>query len=63
MIAPWAYPGSCACLTSSTSAAFYKMWNTVINRYVGNPNVCVEIDNEPNGFSNGAWDSCCRSRV
>ena len=63
MIAPWAYPGSCSCVTSSTSAAFYKMWDTVIDKYLGNPKVYFEIYNEPGGFSNSAWDNFAASFV
>jgi hypothetical protein len=53
MIAPWAYPGSCSCVTDST--AFYKMWDTVINRYLSNPHMYFEIYNEPGGYSSSSW--------
>jgi hypothetical protein len=55
MIAPWAYPGSCSCVKDTT--AFYKMWDTVINRYLDKPGVYFEIYNEPGGYSNSAWDN------
>ena len=61
MIAPWAYPGSCGCVTDT--AAFYRMWDTVINRYLGKPGVYFEIFNEPNGYSNSAWDNFAASFV
>lgn len=55
MIAPWAYPGACACVTDTT--AFYRMWDTVINRYLSNPNMYFEIYNEPHSYSDSAWDN------
>jgi len=61
MIAPWAYPGACACVKDTT--AFYKMWDTVINRYLGNPNMYFEIYNEPGGYSSSAWVNFAASFV
>jgi hypothetical protein len=61
MIAPWAYPGSCSCVKDT--AAFYKMWDTVINRYLSKPGVYFEIYNEPGGYSNSAWDNFAASFV
>lgn len=53
MIAPWAYPGACACVKDT--ATFYKMWDAVINRYLSKPGVYFEIYNEPGGFSSKSW--------
>ncbi|NUR26323.1 MAG: cellulase family glycosylhydrolase [Catenulispora sp.] len=61
MIAPWAYPGACSCVKDT--AAFYKMWDTVINRYLSKPGVYFEIYNEPGGYSNSAWDNFAASFV
>jgi hypothetical protein len=61
MIAPWAYPGACSCVKDTT--AFYKMWDTVINRYLGKPGVYFEIYNEPGGFSSSAWVNFAASFV
>ncbi|MEV6824986.1 cellulase family glycosylhydrolase [Amycolatopsis sp. NPDC051102] len=61
MIAPWAYPGQCSCVKDTT--AFYKMWDTVINRYLGKPGVYFDIYNEPGGFSSTAWVNFAASFV
>ena len=61
MIAPWAYPGQCSCVKDTTT--FYKMWDTVINKYLSNPNMYFEIYNEPGGFSGSAWVNFAASFV
>ena len=61
MIAPWAYPGQCSCVKDTT--AFYKMWDTVINRYLSRPGVYFQIYNEPGGFSSTAWVNFAASFV
>ena len=42
VVAPWLQNG-----TVSDTTSFYKMWDTVINKYGGNSNFYFDIMNEP----------------
>lgn len=53
MVAPWAAPGQPGRVQDTT--AFFNMWTTVINRYIGNSRIYFEIFNEPNGYSSTDW--------
>lgn len=41
--------------TVNDMPAFFKMWDTVITAYNGNPNVYFEVLNEPFGYSAANW--------
>ena len=46
VVAPWLQGG-----TVSDTTSFYKMWDTVINKYSGNGNFYFDIMNEPYAYS------------
>ncbi|MES2268996.1 MAG: RICIN domain-containing protein [Bacteroidota bacterium] len=40
-------------------AEFWSMWQTIVNKYSGNPRVYFEIFNEPHGYSLTDWTAIC----
>jgi Ricin-type beta-trefoil lectin domain len=58
VVAPWLQNG-----TVSDTTSFYKMWDTVINKYSGNSNFYFDIMNEPWAYSATAEDNFAASWV
>ena len=57
MIAPWPPPGGPNKVTNT--AAFYAMWDKVINRYGKNSHFYFDIYNEPSAYSASALIDLC----